>query len=167
MDWLNENGAKEEVVFANEEVSNLVAIYTSLNVFHHRSDQLFLSATDERLRDIVFTFYRLRGVDSDNVKEVFGNERASISANLYGIYYRELLGAYENIPEEKFLEIIALYTETLKVSTSEWLNDIWRKYDVKYLVWDKISDHSWEFNSFNYLEKKVDFGAVTVYQIKK
>ena len=167
MDWLNENGEKEEVVFANEEVSNLVVTYTPLNVFHHRSDQLFLSATDERLLDIVFTFYRLRGVGNEDVKEVFHNERTSISTNLYGIYYRELLGAYENIPEDKLEEIIALYEETLKVPTSRWLHDIWQKYDVEYLVWDKTGNPSWKFDRFNYLLKKADFGTIAIYQIKK
>ena len=166
MGWLNGNAEKEEVVFANEEVSNLVAIYTPLNVFHHRSDQLFLSATDERLLDIVFAFYRLRGVGSDDVEEVFHNERGSISTNLYGIYYRELLGAYENIPEEKLEEIINLYKETLKSSTSQWLSDIWREYDVKYLVWDKITDQNWKLDRLSFLKEEANFGQMVVYSIE-
>ena len=166
MDWLNENAEKEEVVFANEEVSNLVAIYTPLNVFHHRSDQLFLSATDERLLDIVFTFYRLRGVGMHNVEEVFHNERGSISTNLYGIYYRELLGAYENIPEEKLEEIITLYKETLKSPTQEWLSSVWHKYDVEYLIWDKVANPSWKLDLLGFLKKEADFGQIMLYRIE-
>ena len=161
--WLGKNAAKEAVVFANEEASQMTVIYTPLNVFHHRSAQLFLSATEERLLDAVFTFYRLRGVGKADAQENFAAGINKISADVYGIYYRESHGSYGAIPDEKFEEIVARYKETLRTPTSEWLREIWTKYEVEYLIWDKIEDPLWKLDQYSFLKKEADFGTLAIY----
>ena len=166
MDWLNTNAEKEAVVLANNEASQVTIIYTSLNAFHHRSGQLFLAASEERLLDAVFTIYLLRGVDAGEARQVFQDEIKSISSDVYGIYYRETTGSYAGIPEEKFEEIVKLYTDGLKTPASKWLYEMFKKYDVEYIIWDKIKDPSWNLGRFNYLTEVFEFGGMAIYKFK-
>ncbi|PIR44972.1 MAG: hypothetical protein COV10_02075 [Candidatus Vogelbacteria bacterium CG10_big_fil_rev_8_21_14_0_10_51_16] len=168
MKWLNEHAEKESVIFANNEASHMVVIYTPLNVFYHRAVAFStLSATNVRVFDMMFTFYRLRGVGEEEVRDVFYSERGFISGAIYGIYYRELLSSYEAIPDEKIEEVIAEYQKALATPTEEWLAQIWRQYEVEYLIWDKKSDPLWSLDKFEFLKKRAEFGDVVVYQFDK
>lgn len=163
MDWLNKNTNKEAVVLANNEASHMTVIYTPLNVFYHRAGMFSLAATKSRLLDTLFTFYRLRGVGAGDAKEVFFAERGNISTNIYGMHYRELSGAYEAIPDEKIAEIVALYEKTLSVPTPDWLKQIMDKYEVKYIIWDKKNNPTWNLGQYRYLNKAAGFGDIDVY----
>lgn len=167
MVWLNENSRKEAVVLANDEISHLAVIYTPLNVFYHRAAVYSLSATRQRLFDVLFTFYRLRGVGAGDAREIFFAERGYISASVYGMHYRELLGSYDAIPDEKIEEIISLYKEMLSVRTPEWLERTLVTYEVEYLVWDKESDPLWRLEQYSFLEEVAVFGDVSVYQFQQ
>ncbi len=164
VDWLNENTEKEEVVFANNETSHMVVIYTPLNLFYHRVTFISLSATKERLLDGIFSFYRLRGVNENNVREVFFNERGYVSWNIYGEKYRQELGSYAEIPDEKIEDIISSYKESLKIPTSVWLEDTWNQYNVRYLVWDKKSNPIWQLDRYSFLEEIAVFGDMVIYK---
>lgn len=167
MKWLSNNGQKESVVFANSDTSHVVVIYTPLNVYYHRASPFAsLSATKERQLDTLFTFYRLRGVGGEETRDLFLAERGLISAEIYGIYYRELLGDYEDIPDEKVEEIAELYRETLAVPTSEWLKQVWEKYEVEYVVWDKQIDAGWKLDQYRFLKKAAEFGGQLIYRFQ-
>ena len=72
MDWLSAYAERDAVVFGNDEVSHLVTIYTPQNVFFHRGvPATTLGASDERLLEILFTYYRLRGVTASEAQEIF------------------------------------------------------------------------------------------------
>jgi len=164
MKWLSDNAEKEAVVFANDEASHLTVIYTPLNVFYHRAAIYSLSATKMRLLEVLFTFYRLRGVSAKEAQEVFLAESGYISSNIYGMHYRELLGSYEAIPDEKIEEISALYRETLSISTSKWLEQTWGRYGVEYLVWNKKADPLWDLEKYSFLKKVATFGNIAIYK---
>ena len=168
MEWLNKNAEKEAVVFGSNETSHLTVIYTPLNVLFHRA--LFcttLSATKARVLDILFLFYRLRGVEGESVLEVFTNERKIVSTQIYGIYYRKLMGSYEAIPDEKIEEIAELYKETLFIPTSEWLRQILTQYEVEYIVWDKENDPDWQLEKYSFLKEVAVFNDIVIYQFYK
>lgn len=164
MQWLNQNAKREDVVLSNDPVSYLVTIYTSLNVFSHRGDYIALSATRERLLDTIFTFYRIRGISAKDAHNVFFAERKDISIRLYGIYYRQLAGSYEAIPDEDLNNIIALYEKTLSTPTSEWLAQKMTQYQVNYVVWDKVNDPSWNLDRFAFLHKETQLGNFIIYR---
>lgn len=164
MDWLNANAEKEAVVLANDEISHLTVIYTSLNVFYHRVAMISLSATKARLLDVFLTFYRLRNIEIDEARKVFFAERGSLSANVYGIYYRELLGSYEAIPDAQVEEALALYQRALTVPAAVWLEQMFKKYEVQYVVWDKKSDPNWGLDRYPFLKEVAVFGDLSIYQ---
>ena len=168
MEWLNKNAEKEAVVFGSNETSHLTVIYTPLNVLFHRAlCCTTLSATKSRVLDILFLFYRLRGVEGESVLEVFTNERKIVSTQIYGIYYRKLMGSYEAIPDEKIEEIAELYKETLFIPTSEWLRQILTQYEVEYIVWDKENDPDWQLEKYSFLKEVAVFNDIVIYQFYK
>src|SRR6185436_10203740 len=121
----------------------------------------------ERLTEVIFTFYRLEGVNAENVKEVFFKDRGAISLNLYAIHYRDLLGDYDKIPEKEIEEIIEEYKRTLSTPTTVWLKNVFSKYEVEYIIWDKKSDPSWQLEKYSFLKKEVDFGDISIYTVSK
>ncbi len=163
MKWLNENAEKEAVVLANNEASHLTVIYTPLNVFYHRAGMFSLAATNGRLLDTLFTFYRLRGVSAKDAREIFFAERGYISTNIYGMHYRKLLGLYEAIPDEKIEETVTLYEKTLAAPASDWLKQMMDKYEVEYIIWDKKNNPTWDLDQYGYLNKAAEFGDLAVY----
>jgi hypothetical protein len=164
VDWLNENARKDSVVFANDEISHMAVIYTPLNVFYHRAGYASLAASRERLLNGLFTFYRLRGISAENSRQVFFQEKDYISTNLYGLYYRNADGSY-GIPEEKMKDLVSEYDKTFSNSTSEWVKEIWKKYDVEYVVWDRTTDPSWQIDKYEFLEEQIKLGDISVFQI--
>lgn len=165
VEWLNVNAQKEGVVFANNEISDITVIYTPLNVFYHRSALHALSATLERLRDQLFTFYRLQGVDAEEARAVFEKDRAEVSTRLYGLYYRDLYESTGDIPQEKLDEIIALYEQSLATPLVAWLKQMMAKYEVSYALWDRTSDPTWELSKYPFLEEAATFGDITIYRV--
>jgi len=165
--WLNENAQKEAVVLANNEASHMVVIYTPLNVFYHRAGMYSLSATKARLMDIIFSFYRLRGIGMEDARETFFAERGYLSSNIYGMHYRELFGSYNTIPDEKIEEILDAYIKTLSIPTIDWLRETLAKYEVEYVIWDKKNDPEWNLEQYPFLRELVVFGDMATYKIIK
>jgi len=167
MRWLSENADLEAVVLGNDETSHMVVIYTPLNVFYHRGGMYLIEATRERLIDIVFTFYRLRAVGMDEVRDVFFKERGYLSANIYGMHYREAAGSYEAIPAEKIEDLVVSYKNTLAIPTKEWLYAMLKKYEVEYIIWDKETAPLWQLDRYPFLTKSKDFNQLRIYVVDK
>lgn len=167
MQWLNQNAVREEVVLSNNEVSYMVSMYTPLNVFCHRAAQYALVATEERLLDTIFAFYRLRGVGAPDAQGVFFAERGYISTYLYGIYYRQVAGSYEAIPDEKLNDYIARYTTTLATPASEWLKQKMMQYEVRYVVWDKKANPDWQIQKYPFFAEAAVFGDLVIYRFQQ
>lgn len=166
MRWLGENAERDAVVFGNDTVSHMTVIYTPLNVFYHRALPFAsLSATYARQLDTMFSFFRLRGIENPDAREVFFKERKTVSIEMYGIYYRELNGTYESIPDNQVEEVLAHYEEALKTPAPEWLENVWRKYGVTYVVWDKKSDPTWQIENLPFLEEVAVFGDLSIYKL--
>ncbi|MBI5138664.1 MAG: hypothetical protein HZA95_02605 [Candidatus Vogelbacteria bacterium] len=167
MKWLNENALKESVVLANDEISHLTVIYTPLNVFYHRAAMYSLASTKARLLDVLFTFYRLRGIKAGDAREVFFAERGNISANIYGIHYRELLGSYDAIPDDKIEEAVNLYIKSQSEDSQNWFKRVFKKYEVGYVVWDKKSDPSWQLDAYQNLVKAAELpNDMLIYRVQ-
>lgn len=166
LSWLNQNAVRDEVVLANDPVSHHVAIYTPLNVAYHRAGYASLSATRERLLDTLFIFYRIRGV-GDDAEQVFFKEREFISWNLYGLYYRQLSGSYEAIPDGELRDIASRYRATLATPASKWLKGKLADYSVNYVVWDKKANPDWRVSGYDFLEEAAVYGDIVIYNFKQ
>lgn len=165
MAWLNQNAENEAVVLADDPISYAVTVYTPLNVFYHRAAMLTLPATEERLLDTLFTFYRLRGVGKSDARSVFYAEREYISANIYGIYYRQFAGSYDAIPDEKLDYFIARYQATLDAPAAQWLKQKLEQYEVNYVVWDKKADPDWQLQKYPFFKEAAILGDIVIYRV--
>ena len=167
IDWLNSNARKEAQIFGNDVTADMTVLYTSLNVLYHPGICCTsISVTKSILHETLFVFFRLNEVDAQSAYEAFSRERAFVSRHLFGIYYRKLNGNYESVPDEKFDEIVDMYKETLSTPTSKWLEQIFEKYEVEYIVWDKIKDPLWQLDKYKFLEKSAEFGSMAIYRVK-
>lgn len=165
MDWLNKNAEKEEVIFSNNQVAFLIVIYTPLNVFYHSTVGGTLSATHERLLNTLFLYYRLAGVGSNEVEQVFTKDRGSISEALYGTHFRESTGQDGYLPEELLSDLIGQYQESLKVSTGDFFKGMLERYGVKYLVWDRKTNPQWQLDQYPFLKKVAEIEDFALYQM--
>lgn len=164
MDWLSQNSRKEEVVFTDEETGYFVLIYTPLNLFSHFKAQACLSASKDLLLDGLFLNYRLAGVGKEEAQEFFFENRGDISHFIYGMYYDFVTGDYDGIPDEIILDFSKRYQSTLDLSASDFVKDMFVKYEVKYALWDKKNKPDWRLDRFNFLEKKAEFSDFTIYE---
>ena len=166
MDWLNSNAKKEAQIFGNDATADMTVLYTSLNVLYHAGICCTsISVTKSTLYETLFIFFRLNEVDAQSAYEAFSRERAFVSRHIFGIYYRKLNGSYESIPDEKFDEIVGMYKETLSTPTSKWLEQIFEKYEVEYIVWDKVANPQWQLESYPFLKEVAMFDSMAIYQI--
>ena len=165
LNWLSQNAVKDEVVFSDNETARLIVIYTPLNVFYHSSARYSLAATTERLTNTLFLYYRLNGVSGNEAQEVFFKDREDISWAIYGIYYRDIAGGYEKIPDEILLDLVGKYQESFMVDNSTFFKEMLQKYQVKYLVWDKRDYPLWNLEQYQFLRKITELGDFVIYQI--
>ena len=166
MDWLNSNAKKEAQIFGNDATADMTVLYTSLNVLYHAGICCTsISVTKSTLYETLFIFFRLNEVDAQSAYEAFSRERAFVSRHIFGIYYRKLNGSYESIPDEKFEEIVDMYKGTLSTPTSKWLEQIFEKYEVEYIVWDKVANPQWQLESYPFLKEVAMFDSMAIYQI--
>lgn len=164
MDWLNQNAEKDEVVLTNnDKAARLIIIYTPLNLFYHPSAGLSLSATKERLLDILFLFYRLGGVGAEESQKIFLEDKRNISSFMYGMYYRYTAGDESGIPDEIILDFSQKYRDSLTLPTADFIEGLFDKYEIKYVVWDKETNPSWQFDQYSFLKKAAEIGDFTIY----
>ena len=147
-DWLSENTPKDSVVFANEEISTLIPVYTANNVFYSRYANLFLTSDEEVLnRFILNNFF-----EEFNRDFVIKNERAIWGVRYVDRYgdavqankWRRLLGFKlkdeTRLPEEEISKVLVLAGQVQKGSFEERMKD----YRFNYFIWDKNKNPSWK-----------------------
>ena len=159
LEWLNKNTQKEEVVFSDPEISNLIPIYTSLNVFYATPPD-YLAASKERLIDVVFLFYRLEGLEGEKASETFLKDRAEISGRIFGVYWREKKGDFGAISDEILYSLSYQYQDFLKIP----LDKILTKYNIKYVIWDNQNYPNWFLDRYPPLRKVYEKGNIKIFE---
>jgi len=160
--WLNSHGQKDEVVLSDFVISEFIPIYTSLNTVSNMDGHYYLVSSEDTLLERLFLQYRLDGLKPKNAKEVFFQEREKISKKMYGQRYRKTLGNYEMIPDEKLSLFSQKYGDFIKIP----LWDIFKKYHVKYVVWDAVKHPNWELKQYDFLNLVYQENNLRVYEIK-
>jgi len=167
--WLNAHTQKDDVVFADEDMSDLIPVYTADNVFYAQSAELFLMPDMEvETRFIIENFW-----DKIDAPFLVTHERA-----VWGTYYvnidghyrsengvRKLLGlppiAYQRIPAQKINEALALSAALHQKSFADDL----KPFRVDYLVWDRTKEPDWPVARFDFLKPVFSAGNISVYKI--
>lgn len=146
-DWLNENTPKDLVVYTDNNLSELIPVYTANNIFYTQAASLFFISDQEVLERFVLNNY-FEKFDRDFVIE---NERSIWGVRYIDRYgdavqankWRHLLGLElkdeTRLPEEEINKIIA---KAQKIQKSDFEKEL-KKYRVDYLVWNKEKNPHW------------------------
>lgn len=161
LDWFNNNAKKDEVVVAVDPVSYLIPVYTSLNSAIADEGRLSLMANDEQIFERNFLEMCFNGLTAENAEEFFFSNRRMISGMFYAQYYRRNFGGYEKIPDERLYFLIEQY----KIFLSVPLEEILRKYQVNYLVWDIEKSPEWQIDKYPFFKQIYQVGDVKIYEL--
>lgn len=161
--WLRHNTQKDQVVAGDETTSCLIPIYTSLNTISCDDGHYTLAADEEQVMERIFLILRLNGLKEEGqvLPEYFFENRAYLSARIYGAYYRKQMGDYGLIPDEKLYFLVNKYREFLVVS----LEDILRKYQVDYLLWDTLKHPQWQIEQYSFLEQIYQIDGFKIFKL--
>ncbi len=160
-DWLNSYAIKDEMVFTNLEIANLISGYTSLNVWNFHIVGHYL-VSSEIIQKGLFLNYRLSGLDKEQAMERFLKDRKDISHYLYSEQYRKQLGAYSKIPDEKISYLVERYIEFLNDS----FDSILREYNIEYVIWDIYNQPNWQLDDYSFLEQAYQKDGIAIYKVK-
>lgn len=101
------------------DILDLAPIYTSADVYDATNAVNYL-VSPERVRDVHFFDLWVNGVSAEEAAEEFFTTRRSMLSNrLYAIYYRELLGGYDKIPDAVVAEQVEAYRTYLTFPDAE------------------------------------------------
>ncbi len=149
-------------LLANEEVSNLLSMYTSHNVHYSAKVANFL-VDPSRVRASYYLYLALAGIDAEHTAAYFQEHRNDIGSTLFGMLYREKNGCGGCFPESVFSGLVSEYKEFLK---NDWLARELKKYDVNYVIWDRISDEAWRLQGV--LGKELyNKDSVSIYEVAR
>lgn len=150
-DWLNKNTEKDSVVYANSDISRLIPVYTTNNVFYVREANLFFMSDDEVLDRFILNNFSekfSRGFITENVRSIYGVRYIDVYGHaVQANKLRRLLGL--KIEPEIYLpeEVINKVEIRARDLQSQDFRSLIKKYKIDYLVWDKNKNPDWEINS--------------------
>jgi len=169
LDWLNNNAGIDDVVFANDDITELVPVYTSQNVFSSPHGILFFLSDEEALNRYIINHY----YDTFTTDYIVLNHRKMLGGyyiNKYGQKnsvnkVKKILGLKQDENNLVPIEII----EKIKKKSSEMksvsFEKLVRTYKVDYIVWDKNKNPEWNINKIKTLEKVFSHENIYIYKI--
>src|SRR3989344_2415460 len=146
LSWLDRNIEKEASIFANEELSSFIPAYTRHNIYFGGSVPSSL-ITEEQVKHLYFFSLFLNGVNRENTKDFFYENRGMFGNWFFGQYYRQMNGCYGCFPDVILDSLIQDYLDFLGRANKDFLSEL-KKYPVDYAVWDSRSDLKWALNRF-------------------
>ena len=151
-DWLNKNILSDSVVYANEEISELIPVYTSNNVFYSRYANLFIMPDKEAEERFIFNNF-FEEFDKDfvikNERSIFGVRYIdrygdAVQANKWRKLFNLKLKDETRLPENE-IERILIKAEEIQRNPPD---KSFKKYRVDYFIWDKSKNPNWEPEKF-------------------
>ncbi|MDP3999622.1 MAG: hypothetical protein Q8P76_03475 [bacterium] len=157
LSWFQKNAPAESVVFANEDLADLLSVYTSHNVYFTNKITNYL-ADPRRLKDSYFIYFFLDGANQNNAREYFYSHRGDIGNHFFGHYYRKTGGCYGCFPDSLLDGLILEYQDFLKKDFASEL----KKYRLDYVIWNRVQDPSWNMDRF-FSKKIYDQDNLVIY----
>ncbi|MDP2586617.1 MAG: hypothetical protein Q8P32_02480 [Candidatus Komeilibacteria bacterium] len=167
--WLKANTAKDEVVYANQDLSVYLPIYTANNVYYHQTCTLFFLSDAE----VQSRFAMQKYFDNLGTEDILKYERSIWGTRYINKYahnqsknkLRKIIGLkpvdYVRIPEAEIERVKTLLAE---IKTLDFRTAL-RGYRADYLLWDKNSDPHWQLDRYDWLEQLYTNDNFTIFKI--
>ncbi len=156
------NTLPEQGVWANEELSKYIPIYTSHEVPNNVQIANYL-VPRSFFEDRLYTKYRLRGVSEKTVLDTMESEREAVSSAVYGLYWREQTGSFAGIPESELQRLAAGY-QAMATTT---LAELFSRMGARIVVYDMSHDSLWQHELFSSDEVLFTSGSLQVLRINQ
>jgi hypothetical protein len=168
--WLNSNTDKEDVIFANSQLSELIPIYTSDNVYYFGMAGLFFLPNKEMQERYLINNY-WEDISMSSVALDYGP--------ILGAYYqsnhmindnknklRKLLllepKSYPVVPPDEIRKFVDFSDQIKKGDFEKQL----KKYRVDYLIWDKKTNPNWPIQNLTFLDLQYEKNDIAIYKIR-
>ena len=166
--WLNQNTPPDSVVYADEQISQLISVYTANNVFYARYANLFLMPDSEVLDRFMINNY-FGKIDNDfvieNVRSIYGVRYIDRYGHaVQGNKLRRLIG-FKPVPEVYLPEeAINRFLNRAHQLQSYKFTDLIRSYRLDYFIFEK-NDPAWmKFDRLSIARRVYETKDFVVYQ---
>ena len=161
--WLDKNIEKEASIFTNDDLGSYIPAYTKHNIYSGGNVPSSL-ISEEQVRHVYFFALFLNGVNEEDVRDFFYENRGMFGNWFFGQYYRQKNGCYGCFPDSVLDSLIQDYRNFLDRANKNFLSEL-KKYPVDYVIWDTRNDSSWKLNRF-FNEKIYEDNGLVVYKVK-
>ncbi len=160
--WLNNNSLKDSVVYSNDIISEFIPVYTHNNVYWAPHSVEYVLVPIERNIHNYFSLIRINGVEPEEVKEYFYNNRGEVGKLVHGCqYWKNSCGTCTCMPNKVLDDLVNEYTESYDTTISEYL----KKYRLDYILWDKNKNPGWDLTGVD-VESVFSQNNIVLYQVK-
>ncbi len=170
-EWLHAHAKPDQVVFANDDMSGFIPIYTSQNVYYSPYAILFFLTDKEAEDRFIINHY----FDTFTASYVLKNQRM-----IFGGYYINEYG--HNLSKNKILNVLRLpqvsyilvpapvlqsVVDRAKIIQSESFDTALHTYQADYVVWDTVKNPDWKLDRFSSLTPVYSANGIIVYTVGK
>ncbi len=168
--WLREHASNDAVVYANEDLSYWIPVYTSQNVFFSHNAGLFL-VSDTELENRFLAQHFFDGIDErlirDSERVLFGiryvDQQGHVrQQNKLRKFFGITLLPYPLFPETEIQRITEIGHSMQRKSFREAL----QPYEVNYFVWDSLANPQWKLQNQSWLIPVFHYKQFTIFMPK-
>ena len=150
IEWLNKNAERDEIAYVPQSfffplpdrgalldypsvtLGRLVVSYTPLNLYFSRYANFYLFEDTNYKAFNLFIVLKLLGVPSDQAS-TYLKEHSDIFSDYYLAYFKERGQTFDDVPDEWIAVLADGYQSFSNLSWEE----IWQRYPINYIVWDR------------------------------
>lgn len=171
--WLDQNTEKDSVVYTDNDIARITAIYTHNNIFHGDATLLHFMPSEEILDRFIINNYFNDDLQNWSKDQFIKAERRIWGTGFVNEYqkeasanrYRRLLGLDEylpdRLPDEVVADALARHTEVQAKSFSEAVGN----YRVDYVVWDRLRNPDYKVDQTPELTLLEQIGELYIFKL--
>lgn len=150
-----------QAVWADRSLSSYIPLYTEADAPNNDYTMYYL-VPQSYLEDRLIVEYRLRDISPKDALTKMQEERVDIAKRLFGIYWRDHAGSYENIPDTLLEQYAARYRASYKTPISQLLKSL----GSTIVVHDNTKD-AWNLPSREFSKTKTIESRFEVYSFRE
>lgn len=166
IDWLNTNTVKDEVVFVNKELGEIIPIHTHNNVWFTRWANLhFMTDVEVWERFVTNNYWEEFSEEfvRKNERSIFGTafinhynhiQQQNKLKRVFGATEKQI----ERYPQERIAEFMTFASAQQQTPLPELLS----QYQLDYIIWDTVANPEWEIDSLG-LAQVATIGQFNIY----
>lgn len=150
----------KQTAWANKSLSVYIPLYTKHNAPNNDYASSYLVGNDFLVERMLLQ-YRLSGILPSDIAIQLKVDRATVSGQIFQLYWRDQGGSYDAIPDS----YLDAYAAQYKNIYAKPLPQLFKDMGATMIVWDKAADASWHIDLLPFAHKTFEDGSIAVYQL--